>query len=143
MRVVLRHDNTWLLIKDVYAIRRQQRRRGRQRRGATPYGTVAVSLDKPPIDGLRYTASIEVPATKVMRFIVKMFEAPGNAVVLVEPHTVETYIARIYAKSREEAQRVAKLAESIIAQLYSKYGSEEEYLASEVEELEEEESEEE
>ncbi len=145
MKVVIRHDDTWLLIKEIYAIRRQSRKRGRKQQRSTsiPYGMVAVSVDEPPINGMRYRVEIEVPATKATRFAIKMFQAPGNAVVVIEPHgkSVDRYIARIYAPSRAEAERVGKLAESVIAQLRTKRGRGEETEAGEVEELEEEEEE--
>ena len=134
---MLKHEGVWLLIKEVYAIRRStHRRRTRQKRSVTPYGTVAESIDRPPIDGYRFTSEIEVPATKVMRFIVKMFQAPGNAIILVEPKTRESYVARIYTKTRSEAERAARLAEEIIAQLRTRRGAGEAPTASDVEELE-------
>ncbi|NOZ88804.1 MAG: hypothetical protein GXO15_02645 [Crenarchaeota archaeon] len=139
MRVVVRLDNSWLLIKGVYTATRPGRRRKRQRSHATAGTVVAESVDRPPVDGLRYTASIEVPATKVMRFVIRMFREPGHAVIVVEPHTVETYLARIYSSSREEARRVASLAERVVASLLRRGEGEEEeeYTASEVEEVEE------
>jgi hypothetical protein len=118
MKVLLRHEGVWLLIKEVYAIRRSvQRRRGRQKRNVTPYGTVAGSVDRPPLDGYKPITELEVPATKVMRFIVKMFQAPGDAVITVEPRDREYYIARIYARSKEAGVSAARLAEEVLAQL--------------------------
>ena len=142
MKVVLKHEGVWLLIKEVYAIRRSAtRRRSRQKRNVTPYGTVAESIDSPPINGYRFTSEIEVPATKVMRFIVKMFQAPGNAIIVVEPKTRESYTAKIYAKTRSEAEGAARLAEEIIAQLRTRRGAGETPTASDIEEVELEEEE--
>jgi len=136
LRVAIKHDSVWLLIKEVYAIRRQSRRKkGRQRQRAIPYGMVAVSVDKPPIDGMQFRVEIEVPATKATRFAIKMFRAPGEGVVLIEPLTVDRYKAVIYAPRREEAERMGKLAEQVIAELRTRRGRGEETEAGEVEEL--------
>lgn len=144
MRVAIKHDDVWLLIKEVYALRRRPKRRGRQKQQRSiPYGMVAVSVEKPPINGMRYRVEIEVPASKATRFAIKMFQAAGNAVVVIEPLSIDRYRALIYAAKREEAERVGKLAESIIASLRTKRGKGEESEAGEVEEVEEEYGEEE
>jgi hypothetical protein len=140
VKVAIKHDDVWLLIKEVYALRRQSKRRGRQKqqRRSIPYGMVAVSVEKPPIDGMKYRVEIEVPASKATRFAIKMYQASGDAVVLIEPLTVDKYRAVIYTKTREEAERLGRLAERVIAQLRTKRGRGEESEAGEVEELEEE-----
>jgi len=144
VKVAIKHDNVWLLIKEVYALRRQSRKRGRQRQQRTiPYGMVAVSVDKPPLNGMRFRVEIEVPASKATRFAIKMFQAPGNGIVLIEPLSVDRYRAVIYTASREEAERLGRLAERVIAQLRTKKGRGEETEAGEVEELGEEAGEEE
>ncbi len=144
VKVVIKHDDTWLLIKEVYALKRQPRKRGRQKQQRSiPYGMVAVSVDKPPIDGMKYRVEIEVPASKATRFAIKMFQATGGAVVVLEPAGVDRYRAAIYAASRDEAERYGKLAESVIAQLRTRKGRGEETEAGEVEEIEEEEESEE
>ncbi len=143
MKVVLKHEDGWLLIKEVYMVKRGVGRRRSKSKQASPYSTVAESINSPPIDGYKYASKIEVPATKVMRFIIKMFQAPGEAVIVIEPASLETYKALIYAKTRREAERVSKLAESVISQLRTKRGKEaEEIAASEVYEVEEAEEEE-
>jgi hypothetical protein len=145
LKVVLKHEGSWLLIKEVYMVKRGvRRRRSRSKQQASPYSTVAESISAPPIDGYKFASEIEVPATKVMRFIIKMFQAPGEAVIVIEPSSLETYKALIYAKTRREAERVSKLAESVISQLRTRRGKEaEEIVASEVYEVEEAEEEEE
>ncbi len=139
MKVAIRHDDVWLMIKEIYVIRRRAGRRKRKQQTSTPYGMVAVSVDKPPINGMKYRVEIEVPATKATRFAIRMFQASANAVLLLEPLTVDRYRAVIYTASREEAERLGRLAERVIAQLRTKRGKGEAVEAGEVEELEEEE----
>ncbi|RUM47334.1 MAG: hypothetical protein DSY37_02795 [Hyperthermus sp.] len=135
MKVVLRHEGTWLLVREVYAIRRQRgKRRGRQRQTSAPYGTVAESVDKPPLNGLRYTESIEVPATKVMKFIVKAFQLPGDTTIVVKPLTRESYEAKIYAKTREEAARALAQLARLLSELGRRRGGEEQEQAESEEE---------
>lgn len=123
---MLKHEGGWLQIKEVYTVGQDTRRRKSRTRASPSYSTVAIHVKAPPIDGYKYTSEVEVPATKVMRFIIRMFQAPGDAVVVIEPSTLETYKAKIYATTRHEAERVSKLAETVIAQLRTRHGREEE-----------------
>ena len=96
MKVLIRHGDTWLLLKEVYTIQQQRRKRGRQKtRGAAPYGMVAESVDKLPVNGMRYRTEVSVPATKVSRFATKMYMAAGNAVIAIEPDGSDKYRAVI------------------------------------------------
>lgn len=123
MKVLIRHGDTWLLLKEVYTIQQQRRKRGRQRtRSTAPYGMVAESVEKLPVNGMRYKDEVNVPATKVSRFATKMYMAAGDAVVAIEPDGPDKYRATIYARSRTELKRVKELAESVIASLQVRRG---------------------
>lgn len=123
MKVLIRHGDTWLLLKEVYTIQQQRRKRGRQRtRSTAPYGMVAESVEKLPVNGMRYKDEVNVPATKVSRFATKMYMAAGDAVVAIEPDGPDKYRATIYARSRTELKRVKELAESVIAALQVRRG---------------------
>ena len=141
MRVLIRHSDTWLLLKEVYTIQQQRRKRGRQKtRGAAPYGMVAESVDKLPVNGMRYRTEVSVPATKVSRFATKMYMTAGNAVIAIEPDGSDKYRAVIYARTKNELLRIKELAESIIASLQVRRGRtepEEEESEEVIEELEE------
>ncbi|KSW12303.1 hypothetical protein CF15_06030 [Pyrodictium occultum] len=140
MRVLIRHGDVWLLLKEVYTIQRGRRRRGRQRtRSAAPYGMVAESVEKPPVNGMKYSGYVEVPATKVSRFATKMHMAEGNAVIAIEPDGLDSYKAVIYASTKSELERVKRLAESVIASLQVRRGRSigEEARGEEEEEVEE------
>ena len=148
MKVLIKHGDTWLLLKEVYTIQQQRRKRGRQRmRSAAPYGMVAESVEKLPTNGMRYKDEVEVPATKVSRFATKMYMAAGDAVIAIEPDGSDKYKAIIYARSKTELKRVKELAESVIASLQVRRGriepEEGEEEEEETEESLEEESEEE
>ncbi|BES81377.1 hypothetical protein [Pyrodictium abyssi] len=118
MKVLIKHGDTWLLLKEVYTIQQQRRKRGRQKtRSTAPYGMVAESVEKLPVNGMRYKDEVNVPATKVSRFATKMYMAAGDAVVAIEPDGPDKYRATIYARSKTELERVKELAESVVASL--------------------------
>jgi len=144
LKVLIKHGDTWLLLKEVYTIQQQRRKRGRQKtRSTAPYGMVAESVEKLPVNGMKYRDEVNVPATKVSRFATKMYMAAGDAVVAIEPDGPDKYRATIYARSKTELKKVKELAESVIASLQVRRGKLEPVVEEEAEEPLEEEVEEE
>ena len=141
MKVVLRHQDAWLLIRGTY-VAKDITLGGRRRRKKNTRPSKALwaeSIEKPPVNGMRYHGEVIVPATKIRRFILGLLEDSTNAVVVIEPHTIETYSAKIYAPDRSTLKRALEKAKQVLAKLVRSAEAESE----EEEEAEEEEEEEE
>ncbi len=142
MPVFLKHRGVWLRIKEVYKIEpRRARKRGKK---STPKSSaasgmlVAESVEKLPLDGLKYRAEIEVSSQKVTRFAAQVMLAAPHITVVIEPKG-EDYVAIVYARSKRELEQYKKLVESIARQVGAMREEEEELEEEEVEEEVEEE----
>ncbi len=133
MRVLIKHGDVWLQLKEVYVLQRRPRKRGRKSSSsrASPYGMVAESIEKPGVDGYRYKEIIIVPASKVSRFASRAHLTPIDAVILIEPESADKYRATIYAKTRKELEAAREAALKILSSLYSRRSIEEEEEAGE------------
>ncbi|WP_317896429.1 hypothetical protein [Pyrofollis japonicus] len=139
MRVLIKHGDTWLQLKEVYVLQRRPRKRGRRsaQPRSSPYGMVAESVDDVKINGYKYSDTLIIPASKVSRFAARAHMAPVDAVVLIEPEGIDKYKARIYAKSQKELTEARETALKILSTLYSRKSFEEEEEETEEEASEE------
>ncbi len=140
MPVFLKHRGVWLRIKEVYKIEpRRSKKRKKSSRGAsasTGGMLVAESVEKLPVNGMKYKAEIEVSSLRVTRFAARvMLEAP-HVTVVIEPKG-DDYVARVYARSKKELEEHLRLVESIARKVgVMMEGEEEEEVEEEVEEEE-------
>jgi len=138
VRVLIKHGDVWLQLKEVYTLQRRVRKRGRKPSArSSPYGMVAESVEAININGYQYRDAIIVPASKVSRFAARAYLAQIDAIILIEPEGADKYRATIYAKTKKELETARESALRILSSLYSRRGTEE------VEEAEEEPGEEE
>ncbi len=114
MPVYLRHKGTWLRIKEVYRIEPVRQRKKRKSSKTTTYSSmlVAESVDKVPLDGLRYKAEIPISSTRVTRFAAQLFLSLPHATILIEPRG-EDYVAIVYARSKRELEQLVSQVEHI------------------------------
>ena len=142
MPVFLKHRGVWLRIKEVYRIEpRRAKKRGKKsapRSSAASGMLVAESVDKLPINGMRYRAEIEVSSQRVTRFAAQVMLAAPHVTVVIEPRG-EDYVAVVYARTKRELEEHKRLVESIARQLGAMREEEEEIEEEEVEEEVEEE----
>ena len=143
MRVLIKHGDVWLQLKEVYVLQRRPRKRGRRAvSSASPYGMVAESVDDLRINGYMYKDAIIVPASKVSRFAARAHMTPMDAVVLIEPEAPDKYKATIYARSKKALEEAREAVLRILSTLYTRRGTEEGLEESEEEQPEAEEEEE-
>ncbi len=144
MRVLIKHGDVWLQLKEVYVLQRRPRKRGRKSASsrASPYGMVAESVDRINVNGYKYSEAIIVPASKVSRFASRAHLTPLDAVVVIEPEAADKYRATIYARSKKELEAAREAALKILSSLYSRRGAGEEEAEEESEEESETEEEE-
>ena len=142
MPVFLKHRGVWLKIKEVYKIepRRSKKRKKSTKSVSSASGMlVAESVDKLPLNGMKYKAEIEISSTRVTRFAARvMLEAP-HVMVVIEPKG-EDYVAVVYARSKKELENNLRIIQSI-AKKVGVMREEEEELEEEEEISEEEEEE--
>ena len=142
MPVFLKHRGVWLKIKEVYRIepRRSKKRKKSTKSVSSASGMlVAESVDKLPLNGMKYKAEIEISSTRVTRFAARvMLEAP-HVMVVIEPKG-EDYVAVVYARSKKELENNLRIIQSI-AKKVGVMREEEEELEEEEEISEEEEEE--
>jgi len=136
VRVLIKHGDVWLQLKEVYVLQRRPRKRGRKSTSsrASPYGMVAESVDRINVNGYKYSAAIIVPASKVSRFASRAHLTPLDAVVVIEPEAADKYKATIYAQSKRELEAAREAVLKILSSLYSRRGAGEEEAEEESEE---------
>ena len=141
MPVFLKHRGVWLRIKEVYKIeprRSKKRKKGTRSTSSVSGMLVAESVDKLPLDGMKYRAEIEISSTRVTRFAARvMLEAP-HVMVVIEPKG-EDYVAVVYARSRKELEDNLRLVQSIARKVGVMREEEEELEEEEIGEEEEDE----
>jgi hypothetical protein len=126
MRVLIKHGDVWLQLKEVYVLQRRPRKRGRRTTSsASPYVMVAESVENIKIDGYKYKDAVIVPASKVSRFAARAHMTPMDAVILIEPEAPDKYRAIIYAKSKKGLEDAREAILRILSTLYTRRGREE------------------
>ncbi|WP_167827901.1 hypothetical protein [Pyrolobus fumarii] len=140
MPVYLKHRGVWLRVKEVYAIvsTGRRKRRGKQRSTSTSSSSgmlVAESVERVPLNGMKYKVEIPIASTRVTRFAAQLVLRVPHVTVVIEPRG-DDYVAIVYARSRKELQEYKNLVEKIAREVG--VAREEEEVEEEVEEVEEE-----
>ena len=136
LQVYLYYNGSWLKVKEVYTIQPTTRKRRQRQPRSSPYGIVAESVDAPSIRGYKFSKEIKVPAMKVSRFAARLHLVSGiDAIVIIEEESLDSYRARIYAKSASELNKAVNIALEILSSLQAgrRRGTEEEETEAEEE----------
>ncbi|NPA04770.1 MAG: hypothetical protein GXO09_01565 [Crenarchaeota archaeon] len=121
MPIYLRHRSAWLRIKEVYSLQSASSGKRRRKSKTTPYGMVAECVNPPKLDSGMPSAELKVSASKVTKFITRLYRVlDADVIVLVKPRDEYHYMVKIYAPSKDKLEKALRQARAIIAELKAK-----------------------